>query len=210
MSTEDAVRRELVAAAHSAFVRGLTHGSTGNISARVGRRVLMTPTGSSLGEVAADDLSVVDLSGRHLDGPPPTKESFLHLAMLRARPGAGAVVHTHSTHAAAASCLADLDPNDVLPSYTAYYAMRVGTMPLIPYFPPGDRGLGDAAEHLAIGHRALLLANHGPIVAASGVTAAMDAAEEIEENARLFFLLTDRRTTPLTTEQVDALRPAAP
>jgi len=209
MSAEDAIRRELVAAAHSAFARGLTHGSTGNISARVdGDRVLMTPTGSSLGSVTADALSVLELSGRHLDGPPPTKESFLHLAVLRARPDAGAIVHTHSTHAAAVSCLADLDRADVLPPYTAYYAMRVGAMPLIPYFPPGDRGLGDAAEHLAVGHRALLLANHGPIVAASDVGAAMDAAEEIEENARLFFLLTGRRTRPLSPEQVRALAPS--
>ncbi|MEQ6897075.1 3-oxo-tetronate 4-phosphate decarboxylase [Microbacterium sp. KR10-403] len=207
MGEEDAIRHTLVAAAHAAFARGLTHGSTGNISVRVGDRVLMTPTGVSLGTVAPDHLSVVDLSGRHLGGPPPTKESFLHLAMLRARPGAGAIVHTHSTHAAAVSCLADLDPADALPPYTAYYAMRVGTMPLIPYFPPGDRGLGDAAEQLARDHRALLLANHGPIVAAAGIGAAMDAAEEIEENARLFFLLAGHRTRPLSPEQVAALAP---
>ena len=206
MNTEDAVGRALADAAHSAFARGLTHGSTGNISVRAGDRVLMTPTGSSLGTVTADGLSVVDLSGRHLDGPAPTKESFLHLAMLRARPDAGAVVHTHSTHAAAVSCVADLDPADVLPPYTAYYAMRVGRMPLVPYFPPGDRRLGDVAEKLAPAHRALLLANHGPIVAGASVAAAMDAAEEIEETARLFFLLRGQDTRPLSADQVRALQ----
>nr|WP_274636924.1 3-oxo-tetronate 4-phosphate decarboxylase [Microbacterium bovistercoris] len=198
MSTEeDLARHAIVAAAHSAFARGLTHGSTGNISARVGARVLVTPTGSSLGTVGVDDLSVTDLDGRHLDGPKPSKEAFLHTAILRARPDARAVVHTHSTHAAAVSCLADLDPDDVLPAVTAYYVMRVGRMPLIPYFPPGDRRLGEAAERLAPEHHALLLANHGPVVAGASVAAAMDAAEEIEQTARLFFLLQGHRTRPV-------------
>lgn len=127
--------------------------------------------------------------------------------MLRARPEAGAVVHTHSTHAAAVSCLADLDPADALPALTAYYAMRVGTMPLVGYHPPGDPWLVEAAERLAPRHHALLLANHGPIVAAATVTAAMDAIEEIEQTARLFFLLQGRRTRPLSPAEVDALRP---
>ncbi|GAA3757600.1 aldolase [Microbacterium kribbense] len=172
---------------------------------RVGERVLVTPTGSSLGTVGVDDLSVIDADGRHLDGPKPSKEAFLHTAILRARPDAGAVVHAHSTHAAALSCLADLDPGDVLPAFTAYYAMRVGRMPLVPYFPPGDRRLAEAATLLAGEHRALLLANQGPIVAAANVAAAMEAAEEIEQTARLFFLLQDRSTRPLTPEQVAAL-----
>ncbi len=205
-SDEQRLRQAVVAAAHSAFARGLTHGSTGNISARMDERVLVTPTGSSLGTVTADELSLVDLDGRHLDGPRPSKEAVLHTAMLRARPDARAVVHTHSTHAAAVSCLADLDPDRPLPAFTAYYAMRVGTMPVVGYFPPGDPGLAEAAERLAPEHRALLLANHGPIVAAASVTAAMDAAEEIEETARLFFLLHGHRTRPLTAAEVDALR----
>lgn len=204
---EHTARQAVVAAAHSAFARGLTHGSTGNISVRLGDRVLVTPTGSSLGTVTADELAVVDLDGRHLDGPRPSKEAVLHTAMLRARPEAGAVVHTHSTHAAAVSCLADLDPADALPALTAYYAMRVGTMPLVAYHPPGDPGLVEAAERLAPHHHALLLANHGPIVAAATVTAAMDAIEEIEQTARLFFLLQGRHTRPLSPAEVDALRP---
>lgn len=209
MSPEQTARHAVVAAAHSAFARGLTHGSTGNISVRVGERILVTPTGGSLGTVEVDDLAVIDSDGRHVDGPKPSKEAFLHTAILRARPDASAVVHTHSTHAAAVSCLADVDPADALPAFTAYYAMRVGRMPLVPYFAPGDRRLGDLAARLAPAHRALLLANHGPIVAGVTVAAAMDAAEEIEETARLFFLLNRHRTRPLTAAAIDALAPPA-
>jgi ribulose-5-phosphate 4-epimerase/fuculose-1-phosphate aldolase len=206
---ERAARAAVEAAAHSAFARGLTHGSTGNISARVGDSVLVTPTGASLGTVTADELSLVGLDGTHRDGPVPSKEAFLHTAILRARPNAGAVVHTHSTHAAALSCLADLDPDDTLVPYTAYYAMRVGRMPLVPYFAPGDRGLAEAAGRLAVAHRALLLANHGPVVAGPTVGAALDAAEEIEQTARLFFLLRGQRTRPLSPAEAEALHPPA-
>ncbi|MFG1698497.1 3-oxo-tetronate 4-phosphate decarboxylase [Nonomuraea sp. NPDC049309] len=198
-------RREIIAAARSLFARGLTHGSTGNLSVRVGDRVLVTPTGSSLGTVEAADLSLIDLSGAHVAGPKPSKEAFLHAALLRARPEAGAVVHTHSTYAAAVSCMDGLDPDDALPPLTAYFAMRVGRLPLLPYYAPGDPALGPAAEEKARTHRALLLSNHGPIVAGTTLGAAMDAVEELEETAKLFLILRGLPTRPLTPEQREAL-----
>lgn len=201
----DGQRREIIAAARSLFARGLTHGSTGNLSVRVGDRVLVTPTGSSLGTVEAADLSLIDLSGAHVAGPKPSKEAFLHAALLRARPDAGAVVHTHSTYAAAVSCMDGLDPDDALPPLTAYFAMRVGRLPLLPYYAPGDPALGPAAEEKARTHRALLLSNHGPIVAGKTLGAAMDAVEELEETAKLFLLLRGLPTRPLTPEQREAL-----
>ncbi|MBF8189401.1 aldolase [Nonomuraea sp. K274] len=205
MNTE---REQIISAARSLFQRGLTHGSTGNLSVRVGDRVLVTPTGSSLGTVEAAELSLIDLSGAHVAGPKPSKEAFLHAALLRARPRANAVVHTHSTHAAAVSCMDGLDPADALPPLTAYFAMRVGRLPLLPYFAPGDQGLGPAAEEAARTHSALLLSNHGPIVAGASLGAALDAIEELEETAKLFLLLRDLPTRPLSQEQRRALEPS--
>ncbi|MFB4278844.1 3-oxo-tetronate 4-phosphate decarboxylase [Nonomuraea sp. MTCD27] len=200
-------RDAIIAAARSLFGRGLTHGSTGNLSVRVGEHILVTPTGSSLGTVEADELSLIDRSGAHVGGPKPSKEAFLHAALLRARPAANAVVHTHSTYAAAVSCMDGLDPDDALPPLTAYFAMRVGRLPLLPYFAPGDQRLEPAAEEMARTHSALLLSNHGPIVAGASLGAALDAIEELEETAKLFLLLQGLPTRPLTPEQRRALGP---
>ncbi|MFJ5830594.1 3-oxo-tetronate 4-phosphate decarboxylase [Streptomyces sp. NPDC093089] len=205
---ERAARELLVRTARSLFTRGLTHGSTGNLSLRLADgALLLTPTGSSLGTVTAAGLSRTDIHGRHLDGPRPTKEAFLHAAFYRARPAATAVVHLHSTHAAAVSCLAVPDTSDVLPPLTAYYAMRVGRLPLLPYHAPGDHALEPLAEHTARTHHAVLLANHGPIVAGTSIEQAADAIEELEETAKLHLLLQGHTTRPLTPEQAAALAP---
>jgi ribulose-5-phosphate 4-epimerase/fuculose-1-phosphate aldolase len=195
---------QVVALGESLFARRLTFGRTGNISIRDGEHVLVTPTGASLG--ALDALSVIDLGGRHVDGPEPSKEAFLHAAVYRARPGAGAVVHLHSTYSVAVSCLDGLPAEDVLPPLTAYYVMRVGTLPLLPYHAPGDDRLESLAEGTARQHSAFLLANHGPVVAGADLAAAADAVEELEETARLFLLLQGHRTRPLTADQVAELR----
>ncbi|MCG8927611.1 3-oxo-tetronate 4-phosphate decarboxylase [Lentzea sp. CC55] len=190
---------QLVGLGRSLFDRRLTHGRTGNISVRVNGGILVTPTGVSLGALDQADLSVIDVEGRHLEGPLPTKEAFLHAAVYRARPDAGAVVHLHSTYAVAVSCLADVDPADVLPPLTAYYAMRVGTLPLLPFHAPGDPALGPIAEQAARTHHALLLANHGSLVAGPDLLTAADAAEELEETARIHLLLRGHRTTTVPT-----------
>lgn len=188
----DRVRVEIVDVAHSLFARGYTHGSTGNVSARTTDGILVTPTGVSLGDVRADGLSLIALDGSHLDGPAPTKEAFLHAAMLSARPQDGAVVHTHSPYSAALSTLADLDAADALPRLTAYYTMRIERLPLLPYYAPGDHELGPIARAEATTTNALLLRNHGPIVSAKNVRAAADAVEELEQTARLSFITAGR------------------
>ncbi|MFD4638166.1 class II aldolase/adducin family protein [Lentzea sp. NPDC058436] len=195
---------QLVAVGASLFDRRLTHGRTGNISIKERGRILVTPTGVSLG--ALDALSEIDDEGRHVSGPPPTKEAFLHAAVYRARPDAGAVVHLHSTHAVAVSCLADVDPADVLPPLTAYYAMRVGKLPLLPFHAPGDPALGPLAEEAARTHHALLLANHGSLVAGPDLLTAADAAEELEETARIHLLLQGHRTTVATVDEPEENR----
>jgi ribulose-5-phosphate 4-epimerase/fuculose-1-phosphate aldolase len=190
--TRTEAAQDICTTGHSLFARGLTHGRTGNLSLRLDDRVLVTPSGIGLGDLTPDLLAEVALDGTHLTGPQPSKETFLHLALYRARPDAAAVAHTHSTHTAAVSCLADIDDTDALPRLTAYYAMRVGRLPRLPFHAPGDSALGPVAEQAARSHHALLLANHGAIAAAGALSSAVDVIEEIEETARLFFLLRQR------------------
>lgn len=207
MSEEAKAREQICQTAASLFERGLTHGSTGNISVRLrDGGWLMTPTGSSLGTLDPAKISKLDPGGQHISGDKPTKEAFLHTTMYDQRPASGAVVHLHSTYSVAVSCLADIDHHNCLPPITAYYAMRVGKLPLVPYYPPGDEALADAVGELASEHHAVLLANHGPVVAGNSLSAATDAIEELEETARLFLLLQGQRLRTLTGEQVEELQ----
>ncbi|MGL4296195.1 MAG: 3-oxo-tetronate 4-phosphate decarboxylase [Aestuariivirga sp.] len=204
--SETQAREFIAEIGRSMFERRLTFGSSGNISVRIDGGWLMTPTGSSLGRLDPAKLSKLDDTGKLISGDAPTKESFLHLAMYRERDKAGAVVHLHSTHSVAVSCLHGIDHDDVLPPITAYYVMRVGKLPLVPYFAPGDMALGEAVGRLAAKHSAMLLANHGPVVAGSSLSAAVDAIEELEETARLYLLLHGRPTRYLSPEQIADLK----
>jgi 3-dehydro-4-phosphotetronate decarboxylase len=207
--SEATLRDEMCRLGASIFARGLTFGSAGNISVRLEDGWLMTPTNVSLGRLDPARLAKLDAKGKLLSGDPPTKETFLHRAMYEERPQAGAVVHLHSTYSVAVSALAEIDPANVLPPITAYYVMRVGRLPLVPYFPPGDLSLAEAVKRLAGKHHAVLLANHGPVVAGSSLDAAANAIEELEETAKLFLILRGSKTRPLTDEQVAALKPAS-
>jgi ribulose-5-phosphate 4-epimerase/fuculose-1-phosphate aldolase len=204
--TENTLREEICAVARSIFDRGLTHGSTGNISARCNDGWLLTPTGSNLGRLDPARLSKLDWTGKLISGDAPSKESFLHLAMYQERDRNRAVIHLHSTHSVAVSVLEEVDPDDVLPPITAYYVMRIGTLPLVPYFAPGDMKLADAVRAFAGKHHAVLLANHGPVVAGGSLAAAADAVEELEATARLYLLLRGSRIRTLSAEQCAELR----
>ncbi len=203
---ESRLREEICLFGASLFDRGLTSGSSGNISARIENGWLMTPTNVSLGELDPARLSKLSTAGALLSGDPPTKEAFLHRAMYERRSECQAVVHLHSTHSVAVSCLADVDPQDALPPLTAYYVMRVGKLPLIPYYRPGDEALAHAVGVLADEHHAVLLANHGPVVAGDSLAAAVYATEELEETAKLYLLLRGCKLRLLTPEQVDDVR----
>ena len=203
---ETQARDEITRLAKSIFDRGLTFGSSGNISQRLDDGWLMTPTGSTMGNLDPAQISKLDVDGNHLSGDKPTKENFLHMAMYGERPETGAVVHLHSTHSVAVSCLADVDSKNVLPPITAYYVMKIGTLPLIPYFPPGDVNLAKAVREMAGKHHAVLLANHGPVVAGKTLHDAVYAVEELEETARLFLLLQGMNTRFLSSAQVTKLQ----
>ena len=205
------LRDEIALHGKSLFDRGLTMGSSGNISVRLDDGGwLMTPTNACLGRLDPARISHLDRDGKLLDGDKPTKESFLHQAMYGERPQSGAIVHLHSTHSVAVSCLPEIDPHNCIPPLTAYYVMRVGKLPLVPYHIPGDPTLGDAVKGLAGEHSAVLLANHGPIVAGKSLEAAVYATEELEETARLFMLLRGQNPRCLDEEQVAELEARFP
>ena len=167
---------------------------------------LLTPTNASLGRLDPARLSKLDWDGMLLSGERPSKEAFLHRAMYHGRDGANAIVHLHSTHSAAVSCLCGLKHDDCIPPLTPYFVMKIGRLPLVPYHRPGDPNLAGAIGVLARKHAAVLLANHGPVVSGSSLEAAVYAAEELEETAKLFLLLRDVPTRPLDAAQIDELK----
>lgn len=203
MSDESDLRELICRFGRSLFERGLTSGSSGNISVRLSDGGwLTTPTNSSLGFLDPARLSRLDSSGHLVSGDAPTKELPLHSALYETRKEAGAIVHLHSTHSVAVSMLPDVNPADVLPPLTAYYVMRVGRTALVPYYRPGDPDVADAIRGLAGRYSAVLLANHGPVVAGKDLEAAVYATEELEETAKLRLLLHGLNPRLLTRAQV--------
>lgn len=208
--SETRLREEIVRHGESLFARGYGCGASGNISVVLDDGILVTPTNSCLGRLDPARIAKLGPDGTHLSGDPPSKEAFLHQAMYGARADARAIVHLHSTCSVAVSILADVDPADVLPPLTAYYVMRVGRLPLVPYYRPGDRALAVAVREFAHTHHAVLLANHGPVVAGKALDAAVYAAEELEETAKLHLLLRGAPVRALTDDQVADLKEAFP
>ena len=204
--TESEIREQLVRFGASLFQRGYSVGSAGNISVRLPDGFLMTPTNSSLGSLDAARISKLDAGWQHVGGDKPSKEVFLHRAVLAARPEAGAVVHLHSTHATAIGCLAAPGEDAPIPPLTPYFVMRIGRrLPIVPYYRPGDGTMEPAVHAAALQARAMLLANHGPVVSGKTLTDAVYAAEELEESARLALLLRGLPARTLTPTQVDDL-----
>jgi 3-dehydro-4-phosphotetronate decarboxylase len=210
LTSESMAREQICAYGKSLFDRGLTFGSAGNLSVRLDDGWVMTPTNASLGELDPARLSKVDSAGNPVSGDKPTKEAFLHLSMYSERPNAGAIVHLHSTHSVAVSVLADIDPDEPIPPMTAYYVMKIGKLALLPYYPPGDTSLAGAVREVAGRHHAVLLANHGPVIAGKDLETAVYATEELEETAKLYLMLRGEKLRLLTPDQVQALRQRYP
>ena len=201
--SETHLREAICRYGRSLFERGLTPGSSGNISVRLDDGGwLVTPTNASMGFLDPNRIARLDEAGTLLSGDAPTKEIPLHAALYETRGTARAVVHLHSTHAVAVSMLPEIDPRAVLPPLTAYYLMRVGNAALVPYYRPGDPAVADAIRGLAGKHSAVLLANHGPVVAGDTLEAAVFATEELEETAKLFLLLRNLNPRMLSPAQI--------
>lgn len=208
--SERELRERIALHGRSLFERGLTGGSSGNISVRLPDGLLVTPTNSCLGRLDPERITKLSESGDVIAGDKPSKEAFLHKSFYNSRPNERAVVHLHSTHSVAISCLADVDKDDVLPPLTPYYVMRVGRLPLLPYFAPGDEELAEAVATAAIQSRSLLLANHGPVVAGKDLDSAVNAIEELEETAKLYLMLRREKTRCLNEAEVALLKAKFP
>ncbi len=203
---EAKIRDSICRFGKSLFDRGLTSGSTGNISVKHGDGWIVTPTNASLGDLCPDSLSLLDKSGQLISGSQPTKEVPLHTAMYETVPACGAVVHLHSVHSVAVSLLPETNPQDALPPLTAYYVMKVGKTALVPYHKPGDPLIGDAIRGLAGKYTSVLLANHGPVMAGKTLESAVYATEELEETSKLHLLTRGLNPRLLTNEQIEALK----
>ena len=205
--TEDVRLRELICTlAKSMFDRKLTGGSTGNISARTSDGgLLVSPTGTSFGRLDPGRLSRFDAQGMLIDGDKPTKEMPLHSAFYETRSSAGAVVHLHSCHSVALSMMPDVDADNFLPPLTPYGIMKLGQVKLLPFFMPGDPAMGDAVRGLAGKRSAVMLANHGPVVAGKDIEAACNAVEELEDTARLAMMTRGLSPRALSQIQVQAI-----
>lgn len=200
--SEQAARNNLVKWGKSLFERGLTAGSSGNMSVRLDDGFLFTPTNACLGFLESDRLSKLDFCGKHVSGDPPTKELPLHFGFYAQRPASGAVVHLHSTYATALSCLYDTDPKGAIPPITPYVVMRVGQVPVVPYRRPGSAEIESLIEALGAEHPAILLGNHGPVVAGASLDAAVFAIEELEEAAKLAIILRGMKVRHLAPEAI--------
>ncbi len=204
--SEVKLREMICDLARSMYERGLTGGSSGNISARTeDGGLLVTPTGSSFGRLDPGRLSRFDAKGNHVAGDKPTKEMPLHSAFYETRGTAGAVVHLHSCHAVALSLLDGQDADNWLPPLTPYAVMKLGKVQLLPVFLPGDPAMGDAVRGLAGKRSAVMLAHHGPVVAGRDVEAACYAIEELEDTARLALLTRGMGARALSDAQVAAV-----
>jgi 3-dehydro-4-phosphotetronate decarboxylase len=201
--TETKVREEICRLGRSLFERGLTPGSSGNISVRLDDGgYMVTPTNASLGSLDPARLSRLGADGKLVSGDAPTKEVPLHAALYQTRNTARAVVHLHSTHSVALSMLPEIDPRAALPPMTPYYLMRCGATALVPYYRPGDPAVADAIKGLAGKYTSVLLANHGPVVSGETLETAVFAIEELEETAKLYLLLRGLNPRYLTPAQV--------
>jgi ribulose-5-phosphate 4-epimerase/fuculose-1-phosphate aldolase len=204
--SETKTREEICRLGRSLFERGLTPGSSGNISVKLDDGGwLVTPTNASLGSLDLARMSRLDAGGRLVSGDAPTKEVPLHTALYQTRGSARAVVHLHSTHSVALSMLPEIDPRAALPPMTPYYLMKCGQTALVPYFRPGDPAVADAIKGLAGKYSSVLLANHGPVVSGDTLEAAVYAIEELEETAKLYLLLRGLNPRYLSPEQVKDL-----
>ena len=197
------LRDQICRLGRSLFERGLTPGSSGNISVRLDDGGwLVTPTNASLGFLDPARLSRLDAKGRLVSGDAPTKEVPLHTALYETRSTSQAVVHLHSTHSVAVSMLPEIDPRAALPPMTPYYLMKCGATALVPYYQPGDPAVADAIKGLAGKYSSVLLANHGPVVAGDTLEAAVFAMEELEETARLYLMLRGLNPRYLSPQQI--------
>ncbi len=169
---------------HSLFERGKASGSSANMSFRIDDKVYITGSGTCFGTMKAEDFSVINTKGEHIEGILPSKEFPLHLALYNVR-DVRAVIHTHSFYSTIWSCIVHENEKDCIPQYTPYLQMKLGSVGIVPYHKPGSKELFAAFEARINDSDGFLLQNHGPIVAGKDVMDAFAVIEELEESAKI-------------------------
>jgi L-fuculose-phosphate aldolase len=169
------LREEVAAACRKLAADGLVHATAGNVSARDGDLIAITPTGARLEDLRADEVAVVDRAGAQVDGPlAPTSELELHLGVVE-RFGAGAVVHTHAPFATALSCVLD-----ELPLVHYEMLMLGGPVRVAPYATFGTPELAAGVLDALDGRTAALMGNHGAVSWGADLAGALAATEVLE------------------------------
>ena len=177
----DDQRSAVAAACRRLAAEGLVIGSSGNVSARAGDQLVVTPTGAVFEDLGAEDMAVIGLDGAHVEGPPPTSETALHLALYE-RLGAGAVVHTHAPMATALSCVVDEVP-------AVHYGMLMfgGSLRVAPYATFGTPELAEAVAGALEGRTAALMQNHGAVAIGHDLAFAVEVALLTEWACRVYW-----------------------
>ena len=210
---ENFAREEICRVGKSLFDRGYVHSSAGNISIKIDDGFLITPTDAVLGFLEPESISKVDMSGAHISGEKPSKTLALHRSIYSTAakqfPKTSCIIHTHSTYCVALTLKNDFDTADaeLLKPITPYQVMKVGRVPVIPYKRPGDSQVLDLVgeridRYLSKGiHiRSVMLSSLGPLVWHDTAAKTMATLEELEESAKLSFLLERGGKTMLPTQ----------
>ena len=198
-------REDFCRCCHLLYERRLVCGVGGNISARTGDNVFITPSGYSLRDIKPDMVTKLSKDGTILEGGTPTKDNEMHLGILRALPEINVVLHTHGSYITAATGL--LKPgSDTLPPLTPGFVYYAHPLPMLPFFVPGTVVLANSVikELSTNGRRAVLLQNHGLVSIGRDFQEATNIAEEIDEAARIF-ILTGGKASAIPPEDVDDL-----
>jgi len=197
VTDENACRNEICEIGRDLYGRGHTAGSAGNISARLPDGWLITPTDVCLGRLTPDGIAKVDLDGKWVSGPKPSKTVVLHRSIYERRPDCNGIIHTHSTHLVALTLAGVFSADAIMPPITPYQVMKIGRVPLIAYERPGSPKAAARVAGLATSVQGVMLERLGPVVWGATVTKASDALAELEETARLW-LLTNPRPAALS------------
>ncbi len=180
---ENALRPELVLYAKRLYRLGFMPGTSGNLSVRLDRElVLATPTGTSKSMLTKEDMVVVDLDGRQIAGSKKvTSEIGMHLAIYNRRDDISAVVHSHPPIATAFACTGRALDKPLC----AEAIMTLGAVPLAPYATTGTREVADSLAEFIPGHEAILMANHGLVTYGKSVLDAFMKTETVEHFAHI-------------------------
>lgn len=170
---------------HKVYAHGLVAANDGNLSVRLDdKRILITPTLLSKGDLRPRDLVILDCEGKIIRGKAPSSEYRLHLAIYRQRSDVGAIIHTHPPYATAFA----VSGMELRELFLPEMIVTIGKIPLVPYAPPSSQQLADAAAQYMIDYDVVLLQNHGLVAVGSNLSEAYARTERSEHCLQIYFL----------------------